>query len=62
MQKQTHKKFGGTVKVMVFGIERTANTDPLENMIGIIKIDKKIDVEEIIHQKGFEDARKHLEF
>ncbi|ODS39514.1 MAG: hypothetical protein A7316_05240 [Candidatus Altiarchaeales archaeon WOR_SM1_86-2] len=62
MQKQIYKELGGITKVVVFGINHRPGHNPLEDMMGIIKIDKEIDIEELIHQKGFENAGKHLGF
>jgi len=44
MQEQLYKGFGKATKVVVFGVEHSVNFDPLEDLIGIIKIDKEIDV------------------
>lgn len=47
-------------KIILFGIE-TMRFNPLEDFIGIVKI-RQTDVEKLLHEKGFEDARKHIGF
>jgi hypothetical protein len=61
MQEQIYKELGGVTKVVVFGVEHSVCFDPLEDLIGVIKIDKEIDIEEILHEKGFENRlTKHF--
>lgn len=62
MDESILKKIGKHSKIIVFGSKKEPDYDPLEDLIGIVKLKRKIDVEELLASKGLEDARKHIEF
>ncbi|MFZ2070245.1 MAG: hypothetical protein WAV32_01305 [Halobacteriota archaeon] len=49
-------------KKIVFGLVKPMEYDPLKDLIGIVKVKKQLDVEEMIDFMGFDDAGEHLEF
>ena len=55
MQEQMYKELGESTKVVVFGVEHSVFFDPLEDLIGVVKMGGEIDIEEILHKKGFEN-------
>ena len=60
--RPTLQEIGKNAKVIVFGLAKPMEHDPLKDLIGIVTVKKQLDVEELIDLMGFEDARKHLEF
>jgi len=56
------QEIGKNAKIVVFGLVKPMEYDPLKDLIGIVKVKKQLDVEELIDFRGFDDARKHLEF
>jgi hypothetical protein len=46
----------------IFGLVKPREYNPLKDYIGIVKVKKQLDVEELINFRGFDDAREHLEF
>jgi hypothetical protein len=58
--RPTLQEIGKNAKIAVFGLVKPMEYDPLKDLIGIVKVKKQLDVEELIDLRGFEDARKHL--
>lgn len=56
------QEIGKNAKIVVFGLVKPMEYDPLKDLIGIVKVKKQIDIEELINFKGFDNAREHLEF
>jgi hypothetical protein len=55
------QEIGTNAKIVVFGLVKPMEYDPLKDLVGIVKVKKQLDVEELIDFRGFEDAREHLE-
>ena len=55
-------EIGKHAKIIVFGLVKPMEYDPLKDLIGIVKVKKQLDVEELIDFRGFDDAGEHLEF
>ena len=56
------QEIGKHAKIIVFGLVKPMEYDPLKDLIGIVKVKKQLDVEELIDFRGFDDAGEHLEF
>ena len=60
--RPTLQEIGENAKIAVFGLVKPMEYDPLKDLIGIVKMKKQLDVEELIDFREFEDVREHLEF
>ncbi|MGD2247236.1 MAG: hypothetical protein PVF58_02440 [Candidatus Methanofastidiosia archaeon] len=47
------KDLGKKSRPVIYGEEKPGGFDPLTDMIGIIKTKKKINVEDILQERGF---------
>lgn len=56
------QEIGKHAKIIVFGLVMSMEYDLLKDLIGIVKVKKQLDVEEMIDFRGFDDASEHLEF
>ena len=50
------KQISQHIKIIRFG-SRLTNKNPWKKIIGIFKFGKKIDIENLLNQKGFEDGQ-----
>ena len=48
------------MKIIRFGFMRSKK-DPWEKITGLFKIGKKIAIEDIVKQKGFEDGQQYIQ-
>jgi len=51
------KKVSRNIKIIYFGEIIQKKQDPWEQLTGKITMKRKISVEDILHSKGFEDAK-----
>ena len=50
------KQVSRNIKIVYLGVEIKKAKDPWERLTGKIIMKQKVDIEEILHSKGFEDA------
>ncbi|MFZ2411641.1 MAG: hypothetical protein WAW23_08740 [Candidatus Methanoperedens sp.] len=50
------KKVSRNIKIVYLGVEIQKTKDPWEQLTGKIIMKQKVDIEEMLHSKGFEDA------
>jgi hypothetical protein len=54
------KDLGKKSRLVIYGEEKPGDLDPLKDMIGIIKTKKKINVEDILQERGLEYGNKDI--
>lgn len=54
------RDLGKKSKLVIFGEIKPEDFDPLEDLIGIIKAKKGVNVEDILREKGFEHGSKDI--
>lgn len=50
------KQVSRNIKIVYLGVEIQKAKDPWEQLTGKIIMKRKVDIEEMLHSKGFEDA------
>lgn len=57
---QRVREISERVKVIRFGIDREAGTNPWDRLAGMFTVSRSVDIEEILDDRGFEETANSL--